>query len=274
MDSSLYKMNINDEDFPPIKAGIQSYHRAATIKLPSSAHDNISPNKETHSPTSNVQSNLNNSMSPIDTSLNPDLLNFTLTPKKKAVSAYHARYLAVSKKMSTPSSSNVLLENESDPSIISRREKQIEYGKSTLAYERYCQQVHKDARTATMPRTPEKLKKYSRRQFDGLIKSWKIRIHEWDLSANGKSLESNPFFLNGSSPNSNSSTSLISLCGETDDANFYENINLEKTSTEKAIEKAIMDWRDEYRVKENNEEVQQFSMVKKFKLGSPPTTSI
>lgn len=276
MDSNvMYNMNMNDEDFPPIDAGIQNYYKSPVIKEnPNGGQSAISPNKETFSPTNfNTNTLMNNSMSPIESSGSSHLdLNVTMTPRKKALSAYQARFLAVNKsKISTPTNSGIA-ENESDPSIISRREKQIEYGKSTPAYERYSNQVVKKARTATMPRTPEKLKKYSRRQFDGLIKAWKIKIHEWDLVVNGKSLEPDLFY-NANSTNSNSSTSLISMSEEPDEI-IYDDPYLEKTPTEKAIEKAIMDWRDEYRVKEDHEEVEEFSMVKKFKMGSPSNLSM
>ena len=51
-------------------------------------------------------------------------------------------------------------ELETDAEILSRREKQIEYGKNTLAYDRYKKQVPKDKREDKMPRTPPKHMKY------------------------------------------------------------------------------------------------------------------
>ena len=61
--------------------------------------------------------------------------------------------------------------------IIYRREKQIEYGKNTVDYDRYIELVRREDRKDRMPRTPNKNRKYSRRQWDGLVKSWKQNIH-------------------------------------------------------------------------------------------------
>ena len=58
-----------------------------------------------------------------------------------------------------------------------RREKQIAYGKNTVDYDRYLELVPKMERKDRMPRTPNKNRKYSRRQWDGLVKNWKQQIH-------------------------------------------------------------------------------------------------
>jgi len=68
-------------------------------------------------------------------------------------------------------------ERETDENVLIRREKQLSYGKNTQDYDRYTQLVKKNERTDSMPRTPNKHKKYSRRQWDGLVKKWKQRIH-------------------------------------------------------------------------------------------------
>lgn len=70
-----------------------------------------------------------------------------------------------------------IFEREEDPAVLQRRTKQIEYGKNNLDYERYTEKIQKEDRFPKMPRTPNKYKKYSRRQWDGLIKSWKQSIH-------------------------------------------------------------------------------------------------
>jgi len=66
---------------------------------------------------------------------------------------------------------------ETDDVVLNRREKQIAYGKNTVDYDRYMELVPKMERKDRMPRTPNKNRKYSRRQWDGLVKNWKQQIH-------------------------------------------------------------------------------------------------
>ncbi|XP_014095483.3 histone RNA hairpin-binding protein isoform X1 [Bactrocera oleae] len=77
-------------------------------------------------------------------------------------------------------SSNKEKQVEDDPVILARRQKQIEYGKNTVAYERYIEMVPIRKRTRSHPRTPNKYGKYSRRTFDGLIKVWRKQLHFYD----------------------------------------------------------------------------------------------
>ncbi|XP_053952421.1 histone RNA hairpin-binding protein [Anastrepha ludens] len=67
---------------------------------------------------------------------------------------------------------------EDDPVVLARRQKQIDYGKNTVAYERYLEMV--PIRKRNHPRTPDKYGKYSRRTFDGLIKVWRKQLHYYD----------------------------------------------------------------------------------------------
>jgi len=71
-------------------------------------------------------------------------------------------------------------EKEFDADVLARRQKQIDYGKNSVAYDSYVNKVPKDKRSFNLPRTPDKNLKYSRRQWDGLIKAWKLQIHSWN----------------------------------------------------------------------------------------------
>jgi len=68
-------------------------------------------------------------------------------------------------------------EMETDPVVLERRTKDIQLGKNTQDYMKYRSQTAKESRLPSMPQTPNKYQKISRRRWDGIIKSWKLRIH-------------------------------------------------------------------------------------------------
>lgn len=75
-------------------------------------------------------------------------------------------------------------EFETDPVVLARRQKQIDYGKNTVGYDRYRRLVPKERRHRKHPSTPPINKKYSRRAWDGLIRVWRQRLHFWDPPSN------------------------------------------------------------------------------------------
>ncbi|CAF4934290.1 unnamed protein product [Pieris macdunnoughi] len=77
------------------------------------------------------------------------------------------------------------LEIEMDPSVLQRRQKQIDFGKNTVGYQNYLSKVSISDRAKEDPKTPDKYSKYSRRSWDMLIKIWRKKLHEYDVD--GKS---------------------------------------------------------------------------------------
>ncbi|XP_015037059.2 histone RNA hairpin-binding protein isoform X2 [Drosophila pseudoobscura] len=114
----------------------------------------------------------NSSLSSGNGDANPKSKHSKLKGHKEEKRVRHNSYTS-----STSSSSSYA---EADPAVLSRRQKQIDYGKNTAAYERYTEMVPKATRSREDPRTPNKYGKYSRRAFDGLVKIWRKSLHFYD----------------------------------------------------------------------------------------------
>ncbi|KAL0025135.1 hypothetical protein WJX77_002219 [Trebouxia sp. C0004] len=75
---------------------------------------------------------------------------------------------------------------ETDPHRIAQRQKQIDYGKNTLGYQRYIEEVPRYLRRkisttiSKHPETPDVTQICSKRSFDGQAKKWRRELHLWD----------------------------------------------------------------------------------------------
>ncbi|OAD59286.1 Histone RNA hairpin-binding protein [Eufriesea mexicana] len=90
------------------------------------------------------------------------------------------RYSDSSSTTNSSDSGKRRVEYETDPRVLARRQKEIDYGKNTIGYDRYIQIVPKEKRTREHPKTPPKYIKYSRRGWDSLVKLWRKQLHQWD----------------------------------------------------------------------------------------------
>ena len=82
------------------------------------------------------------------------------------------------------------VELEKDEATLNRRQKTLDYGKNTIAYDNYIAQIKRQERPKGYPRTPDKSQKCSRRSWDQQVRLWRIGLHRWNNSSTpGQSIE-------------------------------------------------------------------------------------
>lgn len=96
-------------------------------------------------------------------------------PKPVAVVDYSHKFTVAKAPISAPTK-----QVEMDPHRLCQRQKQIDYGKNTLGYERYIEMVPRYKRTKSHPRTPDIRQVCSKRSWDGQIRKWRRLLHEYD----------------------------------------------------------------------------------------------
>ncbi|KAI8916231.1 histone RNA hairpin-binding protein RNA-binding domain-containing protein [Gorgonomyces haynaldii] len=70
--------------------------------------------------------------------------------------------------------------DQSEERRLQQRQKQIDYGKNTKGYENYIRTIPKASRGPEDPETPDKHSNCSKRAWDGLVRSWRRKLHRYD----------------------------------------------------------------------------------------------
>ncbi|KAF0706963.1 hypothetical protein AaE_013857 [Aphanomyces astaci] len=78
-------------------------------------------------------------------------------------------------------SQSQMMQKETDQRKLAQRQKQIDFGKNTIGYDRYLQAVPKGRRQfGKHPSTPDKYAVASKRAWDGRIQVWRRHLHIYD----------------------------------------------------------------------------------------------
>lgn len=104
--------------------------------------------------------------------------------KKEMTNPRSKRKLQLSEfqKENTPKNKTFIV----DEHRLQKRQKQIDFGKNTLAYGRYIDAVKREDRTKEDPNTPDKFQACSTRSWVGQIKIWRRKLHVWDPPSEGQ----------------------------------------------------------------------------------------
>jgi hypothetical protein len=78
---------------------------------------------------------------------------------------------------------------ETDHHRIAQRQKQIDYGKNTLAYDAFVAAVPRSERRREHPATPPVTQLCSKRSYDGQVKKWRRMLHEFKAKLDTQTLK-------------------------------------------------------------------------------------
>jgi len=98
-----------------------------------------------------------------------------VTEKPIAGKNYKGRSAGKRSQFKKPSGKGNLTEHR-----ISKRIRQLGIAKKTAGYLNYLRAVPRDKRGPTDPRTPDATERISKRRFDGKVRVWRRRLHDWD----------------------------------------------------------------------------------------------
>jgi len=121
-------------------------------------------------------------------------------------------------------------ERETDNHRLNQRQKQIDFGKNTPGYLNYVSEVPIDTRSKADPWTPDIHKKYPKRVWDVIVRTWRRQLHKYDLDA------SSTLFIDSEPSSPSSSPSLNISMNSEDDPIDYINDAIQKFQQEDETE--------------------------------------